>query len=79
MFAGKTGTVQIKGNKKNVFVKDLPTIRAEKHHGMFTGFGPVENPRFACAVVVEHGGFGAQSAAPIGKELLTMAMKKYTS
>jgi penicillin-binding protein 2 len=77
MFAGKTGTVQIKGNKKNVFVKDLPTIRAERHHGMFTGFGPVGNPRFAVAVVVEHGGFGAQSAAPIGKELLTAAMKKY--
>jgi penicillin-binding protein 2 len=48
--AGKTGTAEVPGGADNA---------------MYVGYGPVENPKIAIAVVVEHGGFGAESAVPI--------------
>jgi penicillin-binding protein 2 len=48
--AGKTGTAEVPGGADNA---------------MYVGYGPTKNPKIAVAVVVEHGGFGAQSAVPI--------------
>lgn len=53
--AGKTGTAE------------NPRGRA---HSWFIGFAPAEEPELAVAVLVEHGGYGAQSAAPIARDLL---------
>lgn len=78
---GKTGTAQVrritaaeraKGVIKN---EDLPWEKRD--HALFVCFGPVAAPRFACAVVVEHGGGGSAVAAPIARELMLEAMKKY--
>lgn len=75
--AGKTGTVQVRriskaereqGVKKN---KDLPW--EERDHALFVGFAPVANPRYAAAVVVEHGGSGSGAAAPIVRDILLEA------
>ena len=72
--AGKTGTSQVRhiseaerkeGVHKN---DDLPW--KERDHALFTGFAPVGNPRFACAVVIEHGGSGAHLAAPVARDIL---------
>ncbi len=41
-----------------------------RHHGLFVGFAPLDKPRYATAVVVEHGGSGSGSAAPVAKEVL---------
>ena len=59
--AGKTGTAQVN--------EGLP-------HSWFAGFAPYTaqaNDRIAFAVVVEHGGYGAQAAAPIARELVEAA------
>ncbi len=78
--AGKTGTVQVrrisrserdKGVLKN---KDLPW--KERDHSLFVGFAPVHAPRYAVAVVVEHGGGGSKVAAPIGADILREAQKR---
>jgi peptidoglycan glycosyltransferase len=39
-------------------------------HSWFIGFAPAEAPELAVAVLVEHGGYGSRSAAPIARDLL---------
>jgi len=72
--AGKTGTVQVRriskaeratGVKKG---EDLPW--KYRDHAMFVAFAPVHAPKFACAVVVEHGIAGGRVAAPIARDIL---------
>ena len=66
--AGKTGTAQVRGlgtgNGKSGTWKF-------RDHGLFIGFAPVINPRYATAVVIEHGMGGARAAAPIAKDFMT--------
>jgi penicillin-binding protein 2 len=66
---GKTGTAQVfslKGSdyKASAIKKEL------RDHALFIAYAPVENPVIALAVLVENGGFGAQSAAPIARMVL---------
>jgi len=77
---GKTGTVQVRritkaerdeGIRKN---KDLPW--EQRDHAMFVGFAPVHAPRYAVSVVVEHGGGGSSTAAPIGRDILLEAQRR---
>ena len=77
---GKTGTVQVRritkaereqGVKKN---KELPW--KDRDHAMFVGFAPTDQPRYAVAVVVEHGGGGSSVAAPIARDILIEAQKR---
>jgi peptidoglycan glycosyltransferase len=42
-------------------------------HGWFVGFAPADRPRLAVAVLVEQGGYGATSAAPIARDVLLRA------
>jgi penicillin-binding protein 2 len=65
--AGKTGTSQVMSE-----VAGQPYI---KEHAWFAGFAPRENPRVACAVLVEHGGHGSSAAAPLAATLLREALK----
>ena len=58
---GKTGTAEVVGQRDNA---------------VYVGFGPAENPRIALAIVVENGGFGAESAVPIAHELYKIYFKK---
>ena len=71
---GKTGTSQVRritlqereaGLKKN---EERPW--RERDHSLFVGYAPVSSPRYACSVVVEHGGSGAKAAAPIARDVL---------
>ena len=39
-------------------------------------YGPVDNPRYACAVIVEHGQAGGATAGPIGRDVLVETMKR---
>ena len=75
-FAGKTGTSQVRnitaaeraaGVIRN---EDLPWERRD--HGLFVGFAPYDNPRYAAAVIVEHGG-GSAAAAPVACDILLRA------
>ena len=78
--AGKTGTAQVRritlaerltGVKKN---EELPW--EQRDHALFVGFAPVGAPRYAAAVVVEHGGGGSKVAAPIARDVLIEAQRR---
>ena len=58
--AGKTGTAE---NSQG------------RDHGWFVAYAPFENPCVSVAVVVEQGGFGSQSAVPIGRKILEAAFE----
>ena len=75
-YGGKTGTVQVRriskaereselGVRKN---KDLKW--SERDHALFVGYAPVDSPRYAVSVVVEHGGGGSTAAAPVARDIL---------
>ena len=67
--AGKTGTAQVR--------KIVGSQRGQsgdwkyRDHGLFVFFAPTSNPRYAGAVVIEHGMGGARAAAPVAKDVLT--------
>jgi penicillin-binding protein 2 len=41
-----------------------------RDHAWFIAYAPADQPRIALSVLVENGGFGAQSAAPIARKVL---------
>jgi penicillin-binding protein 2 len=66
--AGKTGTAQVFSLKGAEYKKH--SIHEILHdHALFIAFAPAENPKIALAVIVENGGFGAQAAAPIARQM----------
>jgi penicillin-binding protein 2 len=42
----------------------------ERDHSLFVGYAPVDDPVFAVSVVIEHGGGGSKTAAPIASDIL---------
>jgi penicillin-binding protein 2 len=76
--AGKTGTSQVRnitaaeraaGVTRN---EDLPWERRD--HALFLCFAPYDQPKYAVAVVVEHGGGGSRAAAPIARDVMMRAL-----
>lgn len=69
VIAGKTGTAQVVTLTERV--KDIEeTPYKFRDHGWFVGFAPYDDPQIVVAVLVEHGGFGSRSAAPVAKEVI---------
>ena len=66
--AGKTGTAQV--FKKSVGVDADKQPKDERDHAWFIGYAPAENPEIAFAIVIEHGGHGGTTAAPVGRKVL---------
>jgi penicillin-binding protein 2 len=66
--AGKTGTAQVFKRSAGIDADELP--KAERDHAWFVGYAPYDRPRVAFAVVVEHGGHGGTTAAPIARRVL---------
>jgi penicillin-binding protein 2 len=67
--AGKTGTAQVR--KISGSQRGQSGVWKYRDHGLFVCFAPVDQPRFAAAVVIEHGLGGARAAAPVAKDVLT--------
>jgi penicillin-binding protein 2 len=67
---GKTGTAQVIGIKKNEKYDASKMHDRHLDHALYTAFAPADHPRIALAVIVENGGFGAASAAPIARKAL---------
>jgi penicillin-binding protein 2 len=67
LLAGKTGTAQVVGLNIGSG-KGGPW--KYRDHGLFICFAPFDNPRYACAVVIEHGG-GSGAAYPIARDVMT--------
>jgi penicillin-binding protein 2 len=65
--AGKTGTAQVfrlgeRGHQSNWALRD---------HALFIAFAPADKPLYAIGCIIEHGGFGAASAAPVVRDSMT--------
>ncbi|GFE76588.1 penicillin-binding protein 2 [Novosphingobium sp. TCA1] len=70
--AGKTGTAQVVGLNIG---SGKGGLWKHRDHGHFICFAPFDNPRYACSVVVEHGG-GSGAAYPIARDVLTYIFDK---
>jgi len=66
--AGKTGTAQVYSLKGDKYSEGH--VKEElRDHALYIAFAPADHPKIALALVVEHGGFGAQAAAPIARQV----------
>ena len=76
--SGKTGTSQvfsITAAERAAGIRrqqDLPWNR--RNHALFVGYAPEEAPRYAVAVVIEHGGGGSSAAAPVARDVYLQAL-----
>ena len=72
--AGKSGTSQVRNisaaERETGVVGNADLPWKMRDHALFVAFAPVEAPRYAVAVVVEHGGGGSSVAAPIARDAL---------
>ncbi len=70
-FAGKTGTAQVFGVKQDEKAKKNEELAFElRDHALFIAFAPLDKPKIAVAVIVEHGGGGSSVAAPVARKVL---------
>ncbi|HEX4179432.1 MAG TPA: penicillin-binding transpeptidase domain-containing protein, partial [Caulobacteraceae bacterium] len=74
--AGKTGTAQAHGYGGGRGAHGAVGAWAQRDHAWFIAFAPYDDPRYAMSVLVEHGGFGAQAAAPKAREVMRVALLK---
>ncbi len=77
---GKTGTSQVrrisKAEREQGVRKNEELEWRLRDHALFVGFAPLDEPRYAVAVVVEHGGSGSKAAAPIARDMLLEAQRR---
>jgi penicillin-binding protein 2 len=77
--AGKTGTSQVRrislSERATGVRKNEDKLWEERDHGLFVAFAPYRAPRYALAVVVEHGGSGSQAAGPIARDIMAKALE----
>ena len=73
-FAGKTGTAQVRrismGERRRGVLGDAALPFKMRDHSLFVGYAPFGDPRYACAVVLEHSGH-IVTAAPIARDCMT--------
>jgi len=79
-FAGKTGTAQVKKITEEERELDLEYEQIpyfERDHAWYIAFGPYKDPRYALSILVEHGGSGSKSAAPMAKKLFKLLIDRH--
>jgi penicillin-binding protein 2 len=70
LIAGKTGTAQVISRRGSASLDPKKLPMHLRHRALFIGFAPADKPTIAVAVVVEGGGYGASTAAPIARKIL---------
>ena len=79
-FAGKTGTSQVKKITERDRELDLKTFEIpyeERDHALYIAYGPYKDPRYAVSILVEHGGNGSTTAAPMAKKLFKKIIDRH--
>ena len=74
--AGKTGTAQSVGAGGGRTAHGAVGDWDKRDHAWFVAFAPADDPKYAMAVIVQHGGFGAAAAAPKAREIMRTALLK---
>jgi penicillin-binding protein 2 len=70
VFAGKTGTSQVIGMKQGEKYVESKVRERFRDHALFITYAPAENPKIALSVLVENGGHGGSTAAPIARMVM---------
>ena len=77
--AGKTGTVQVvrisEAEREKGLIKNEDRPWKKRDHALFVGYAPASKPKYAITVVVEHGGSGSSTAAPIARDIFKYIFK----
>ncbi|CAN1544629.1 FtsI Cell division protein FtsI/penicillin-binding protein 2 [Caulobacteraceae bacterium] len=77
LMAGKTGTAQVRVFRDGESRKSAGVRWALKDHNWYIAFAPIDAPRYAISVLIEHGGLGgATAAAPRAREVMRVALLK---
>ena len=78
--AGKSGTTQVTGisaaERQSGVIKNDKKEWIGRDHALFVGFGPVEQPRYAVSVLLEHGGSGSTDASPVARDVLEYVIEQ---
>ena len=79
-FAGKTGTSQVKRiteaeREADLEISEIPY--EERDHALYVAFGPYKNPRYSVSILIEHGGTGSSTAAPIAKQIFKKVINRH--
>ena len=80
MFAGKTGSSQIKKfteEQREAEIKQENIAYMDRDHALFIAYAPVQDPKYAISVLVEHGGSGSSVAAPIAKQVIKKVIERH--
>jgi len=79
-FAGKTGTSQVKRITETERKLDLKQSEIEyknRDHALYIAFAPYKNPRYSISVLIEHGGSGSGTAAPLANKLIKKIIDRH--
>ena len=79
-FAGKTGTAQVKKiteQERELELKTFEIPYEQRDHALYIAYGPYKNPRYALSIIVEHGGNGSTTAAPMSKKLFKLIIDRH--
>jgi len=78
-FSGKTGTSQVKkisiDERESENFRNIKIEWKNRDHALFVGYMPSNQPQYSIAVVIEHGGSGASTAAPIARDVFSYIKK----
>ncbi|MCI4643916.1 MAG: penicillin-binding protein 2, partial [Hyphomonadaceae bacterium] len=78
--AGKTGTAQVRhitqAERNRGVISNAELERHLRDHALFVGYAPHDAPKYAVSVVVEHGGGGSATAAPVARDILAEAIRR---
>jgi len=77
--AGKTGTAQVFSLAEDEEYDEEEVRERLRDHALFVGFAPVDNPQIAVAVIVENGGSGSGTAAPVARALFDAWLLDYAA
>tara|TARA_A100001015_G_scaffold95944_1_gene106667 strand:- start:7313 stop:9250 length:1938 start_codon:yes stop_codon:yes gene_type:complete len=80
MFAGKTGSSQVKRfteAQREAEIKQSELDYKDRDHALYIAFAPYDNPKYSISVVIEHGGSGSSSAAPIAKKVIKKVIERH--
>ncbi len=79
--AGKTGTVQVRRistkerESEEGVIKNEDRIWEWRDHALYVGYAPMDKPRYAISVIVEHGGSGSKKAGPIARDIMEATLR----
>jgi penicillin-binding protein 2 len=78
IMAGKTGTAQVFSLAEDEEYNEEEVLERMRDHALFVGFAPADNPQIAVAVIVENGGSGSGTAAPVARAMFDAWVLEYS-